>query len=314
MSRFPEAEFKDPLMGDAAELLRYKGAWLDKVFIPNEKRFQEIKEFKVRQDDVFVVSFPKSGTTWLQEITYQIKTISNSKSGKLAVDVNMEDKFPFFEFMYPTHSTPGLEKIAGMSSPRFIKSHLHYHLLPNDLQKGTGKIIYIARSAKDVCASYFNHFRMMSSHHRFSGTFPQFYKTFINGTVGFGPWLDHVKLFWQHRADKNVLFITYEELHQNPEAVIKRVADFLGCTLTSQQLKEIVRKTSFSEMKGNNLVNYSWWKEVGVLRNTDDVQFMRKGEIGDWKNYFDSEMSEEIEKKFLEPLKKEGLTFSDTNK
>jgi len=32
--------------------------------------------------------------------------------------------------------------------------------------------------------------------------------------VAYGPWEDHVGEYWNHRLDKNVLFLCYEDLHQ----------------------------------------------------------------------------------------------------
>jgi len=32
--------------------------------------------------------------------------------------------------------------------------------------------------------------------------------------VAFGPWSDHVKQFWEHKGEENILFVTYEDLHK----------------------------------------------------------------------------------------------------
>jgi len=47
----------------------------------------------------------------------------------------IEDLFPYLEYDYP-----GLKDIAKRSSPRLMKSHMPYDLLPADVQTGKGKV------------------------------------------------------------------------------------------------------------------------------------------------------------------------------
>ena len=37
--------------------------------------------------------------------------------------------------------------------------------------------------------------------------------------------------------------------------------------------------------------------------------FIRKGEVGDWKNHFPPEMNEKFEAEFIEKMKEHGLEF-----
>lgn len=61
----------------------------------------------MRPDDVIVASFPKSGTTWLQETVYLLCHLSAEEPEKLK-DAVMETKFPYLEYPYP-----GLNDIRG---------------------------------------------------------------------------------------------------------------------------------------------------------------------------------------------------------
>lgn len=36
----------------------------------------------------------------------------------------------------------------------------------------------------------------------------------VRALVNRGPWQDHVGDFWDHRHDRNLLFLCYEDLHQ----------------------------------------------------------------------------------------------------
>ena len=52
--------------------------------------------FKPRSDDVFVVTFPKCGTTWMQQILHQLRS-----GGDMSFD-EINDVVPFLETAYDT--------------------------------------------------------------------------------------------------------------------------------------------------------------------------------------------------------------------
>lgn len=59
-----------------------------------EQCAERIKTMKVYEDDVWVVSFPKAGTTWTQEMVW---LINNDMNFDKALDENLLDRFPFLE-------------------------------------------------------------------------------------------------------------------------------------------------------------------------------------------------------------------------
>jgi len=63
---------------------------------------------------------------------------------------------------------------------------------------------------------------------------------------------------------------------QKPEEMVQKIAEFLGRSLTAEQISNIVRRTRFDAMKQDSSVNYSWWDELG-MRLPSESQFMRKG-------------------------------------
>ena len=82
-----------------------------------------------------------------------------------------------------------------------------------------------------------------------------------------------------------------------------KLANFLGYKLTEKQLDLIVENSSFSELS-EKLGKYKMpgWR-------SDRSPFFRKGEIGNWQNYFTPGQSDYIDKmssKYLDPL---GITF-----
>ena len=74
-----------------------------------------------------------AGTTWLQEIVYLIHSdFDMAQAQKVMID----DRFPYLEFMYP-----GAKEVASYPSPRLIKSHLPYSLLPSDIHEKKPKVL-----------------------------------------------------------------------------------------------------------------------------------------------------------------------------
>ena len=46
---------------EKGSLVNHKGAWFSTFMFPNEEQFEAIRNFPLNDDDIMVVSFPKSG-------------------------------------------------------------------------------------------------------------------------------------------------------------------------------------------------------------------------------------------------------------
>lgn len=69
------------------------------------------------------------------------------------------------------------------------------------------------------------------------------------------PYLEHILNAWSLRNLPNVLFITYEDLINESFATIKKISEFLQCSYTDAQLKELMEFVSFNNMKKNAALN-----------------------------------------------------------
>ncbi|XP_069942569.1 luciferin sulfotransferase-like isoform X2 [Cherax quadricarinatus] len=128
--------------------------------------YSKYDNFPVYQDDIWVVTYPKSGTTWTQELVWCLIKDSKSPESKL----ELMKRFPFFEFeslIPPDLDTTGMRKddpmcpgntwhiLHNISAPRTIKSHLPKELLPKQIWQVKPKIVYVCRDPRDVCVSYY---------------------------------------------------------------------------------------------------------------------------------------------------------------
>ena len=69
-----------------------------------------------------------------------------------------------------------VDMVASMPSPRYIKSHLTWDLLPEQMQTVRPKVVYVARNPKDMCVSYYHYCQLV---HRLAGGFEEFAELFL---------------------------------------------------------------------------------------------------------------------------------------
>lgn len=247
--------------------------------------FYDSRTLKADNRDILVVSYPKTGTTWTQEITYLVVNDANVEKAK---SLPTEFRFPFLEV--PVCGIRGIEKMEGQ---RLIKSHLPYHLLPSSFTENKSKIIYITRNPKDTVVSYF-HFLKMVGYNGYNGTFEEFVDLFCEEKLMYSSFAKNVLSYWERRNDDNILFLFYEELQADLKANVLKIAKFLGKSLTDDQIDTIVCHTSFNEMKNNPMANYS--HGGAAIKMPDSItDFLRKGKSGDWRNYFTVDLNKKVD-------------------
>lgn len=76
-----------------------------------------------------------------------------------------------------------IESIDALPSPRVFMTHLPYQYLPNQLKKGTGKIVYIQRNPKDLHVSFYN-FQKSKPFFRQGITWSEFFEDSVIGNQG----------------------------------------------------------------------------------------------------------------------------------
>uniref|UniRef100_A0A8D0DN13 Sulfotransferase n=1 Tax=Salvator merianae TaxID=96440 RepID=A0A8D0DN13_SALMN len=161
-----------------------------------------LENFEIRDDDVFLVTYPKSGTVWTQNI---LSLIYHEDHRNETEKVTLIDRVPWLEY-----------KMEHMDynrrpSPRLFSTHMPYYLVPRELRNRRGKVVYIARNPKDVLVSYF-HFSKVLVRMEQEHDFGKFMERFLAGKVVPGSWLDHVEGWYTHRDDFNILFLTFEDI------------------------------------------------------------------------------------------------------
>ena len=271
------------------------------VFVPpfvTQERLDKLKDFSLRPDDIWVVAYPKAGTTWTQQI------VRLARNGGVDDGQRISTSVPWLEALdiYPEVD------VEHLPTPRAFKSHHPYNSMPCGLpNKMPGRYIYVTRNPKDVAVSMFYHKKAFVDSDP-NLLWEDFFEYFLSDRITYGGYFDHVLSWWAHKDDENVLFLKYEDMKKDLLSAVTKIVEFIGFNLDKEVIREIASKATFESMKDDSLVNYSWSK----LYRQDGPPFIRKGEIGDWKNHFNEEQSKRIDDIYLTRFKPAGLELDFT--
>jgi peroxiredoxin len=249
-----------------------------------------VAAFVPRRDDIFVVTYPRSGTTWMQMILYQLTTAG-------AMDfAHITTVCPWFE-----RSLADGTAYDALPSPRVFKSHLPHRKIP----RGPCKYIYVARDGRDVAVSYYHFY---TTHVGFRGTFAEFFERFLSGEVGYGSWFRHVRGWWEHRDDPHVLFLRYEELAANLPDCLRRIAAFCDLEVDPGRWPGILERCSFAFMKRHES-QFDPLTAMLYERGFRPHSHLRQGQAGGWRVQLSPRQARRFDQAMNRRLGARGLAF-----
>jgi len=241
----------------------------------------------LKKDDVVVSVGAKSGTTWMLYCAHQIRT--KAKDTVPFVDVNINT--PWVELsQQPRQEWPEIRELLNTTKLKdgtALKDYWDHPSYPFRVFKGHAqpvpgqldvranphvKYIAAARTGLDVVASmapflcnhqteFLEMWGGMDALQANCGGDP---KAQLDQTFGMfmpgGEWAtlywDYVKGWWPYRNDKNVLLMHYNDMVGDHDALIKKLAAFLGVDLAEEEFAAVSERCTFKYMKKNAEVSY----------------------------------------------------------
>ena len=252
--------------------------------------------FTPREGDIVVSTSYKSGTTWMQYILLHLVLPEH------APKPNTVDVSPWLDER-TIDLDAALRTLDAQTHQRIIKSHLPADGLP--LHDGVRYVI-VARDARDVFMSLWNHYRHLSpaAYRSLRGgpdaaagaPFPDppadaraFWRAWIargwfeGETEGYPFWgnLRHTASWWAERDRENVLLVHFADLLADPAREIARVAAHVGVRIDRARALRVAEATAFSRMKA---VAHTFLENDGSSFVGGARRFIHRGTNGRWRD------------------------------
>jgi hypothetical protein len=233
----------------------------------------------VYSDDIFLVSYPKSGNTWTRFL------IAN-----LAYPEQNPD-FSNINSLLPDPEAMSARDLKYAVRPRIIKSHQYF-------DPRYQKVIYIVRDPRDVVLSeyYFDIKRGA-----IADDFPlqQFVSRFVCGELNhpYGTWGENAaSWFYTRCGDPRFLLVKYEALHSQPMDEMGRIANFIDIPARPEKLAFAVEQSSADRMRELEKSQGHLWSSTRETRK--DKPFVRSAKSGGWKTELPEASIAKIESKW----------------
>lgn len=262
---------------------------LSRGHIDDVRTRRNLKVYNNNDDDVFIVSYPRSGNHWTCFI------LASLVSGKDVIDFsNVKDIVAL-----PSH----MQSVSWMQRPRMISNHEHY-------DSRYKRVIYIVRDPREVAVSQY--YFLKGRENLYSKSYPlgKHIKNFFTGTIGIAgvSWQEHVEgWLGARRSSPDFLLLQYESMLDNPFNSVCRIADFLHISVNDDDIERIVRNTSFANMQHMEQQDYCKRK---ILRDKNQY-LIRNGNSQSWKTVLGSDDIRLIEENWADTMGRLGYEISD---
>lgn len=192
--------------------------------------------FAVEPSDVLIASFPKCGTTWVQQIVHGLRTGGSMDFEEISLVVPWLETAPLL----------GIDLTAPqVAAPRAFKTHLPWGRLPRG-----GRNIFIVRDPGDTLVSLY---RFMCGVMFEPGAvdLADFADVvFLGARAGDGYW-DQLRSWWPVRSREDVLFLCYEDLQDDLRAAVVRIAAFCRIAASAALIELVTEQAGFAFMRAH---------------------------------------------------------------
>ncbi|XP_074357104.1 cytosolic sulfotransferase 6-like [Apium graveolens] len=297
-------------------LYQYQGFWYPPHFVQGIINCQQ--QFQPRENDIFLVTAPKSGTTWFRALLFALmnrKTHPPQSPHHPLLHKTPSGLLPLLEMVHPSEYDSAACNSLDSNNTRIFSTHMPLATLPKSITDNSStssncKIVYLCRGIKDNFVSFF-HFINNNNYLHSPISLEDAFELYCNGKFVIGPVWDQILGYWKESLESphKVLFMKYEDMKIEPRIQLTRLARFLGNPFSPEEqnsglIDQILSLCSFdnlSKLKVNNI------QEPGVP--VTSKSFFRNGVVGDAKNYLSADMVSRLDQITQEKFRDYNLSL-----
>ncbi|EMS48283.1 Flavonol sulfotransferase-like protein [Triticum urartu] len=156
------------------------------------------RHLKARDTDVFLATFPKSGTTWLKALLFATlrRTADGPALAPLAAH-SPHQLIPFLEFQ--VFANGRIPDLSSLPAPRVLMTHIPSRSLPESVAASGCKVVYLCRDPKDCFVSLWHFWNGFAASPWDLG---EALLQFCDGVSLFGPFWEHVLGYWRWHVER----------------------------------------------------------------------------------------------------------------
>ena len=272
-----------------------------------EKRTREKNPFRgytPGPQDVFVMTYAKSGTNWMMQIAHQLIYHGKGEYDHLHEVVPWPDTVIMPGFM-KKYAIPLAEATHWKQSPeqkRVIKTHFNWDLLPHS---NDARYIAVIRDPKDVFVSNYLFVRD-GVYGRGMPSVDTWFDLYMSASFPLGgSWAVNTAGYWAQRQRPNVLVLSFKSMKCDLRGTVVKVADFLNIRASDELVNEVCRLSSFDNMKQNDhkyaIGQVVPWRKPGSM--------IRTGRQGGSSELLSLERQRQVDRHFIAELQQLGSDF-----
>eukprot|EP01065_Artemidia_motanka_P048895 TRINITY_DN8007_c0_g1_i1.p1 TRINITY_DN8007_c0_g1~~TRINITY_DN8007_c0_g1_i1.p1 ORF type:complete len:403 (+),score=79.02 TRINITY_DN8007_c0_g1_i1:65-1273(+) len=271
--------------------------------------------FRLRDSDIVIATYPKCGTTWMQQIVMLLLAAGDKEKvpdallqavwlesaasmglqGVESKSLAFEKPLVFTPESLNDWDAPLNWTGPGMPHRRVFKTHAPCSdgLLP---WKGgrsgipeAGKVIVVTRGPRDQAVSMWHHSKDVPAF-EYSSDFEHFLKKlWMQGRVESGDFYKWHATWWHAPLSMSQrLWVRYEDLQEDLPGGVRRIAAFLDLPVTDEVIDKVVKGSTFSSMKQQTIDADKKKEERGIFVKKDHI---RQGKSGKWMKTFGPELA-----------------------
>jgi hypothetical protein len=193
-----------------------------------------IPVLETRPSDVLIATFPKCGTTWVQQIVHGLRTRGSMDFEEISMVIPWIERSPLL----------GIDINAPqVAEPRAFKTHLPWDQVP----KG-GRYISVLRDPTDALLSFY-HFMNGVMFERDSVDVEGFYAAMFARHPLYGTYWSHVRSWWEQRRRQDVQILCFEDMKRDHEGAVRRIAAFIGISADEELIALSTRQSTIEFMR-----------------------------------------------------------------